>query len=812
MSVADSWDTDIQYLHPLPGSRLVSQSTTIILRFEKEHVINLEKDVSFAVYGSRSGPCIGETVLSSDSRTLIFKPSAEFQSGERVSVDISTPKHQDDYQYTFLISTTRYNNQQPLGEHNDFAFSDGREEYRIINGVSVPGDFPSFKPSVFNNPSEGMIFISTGNYLMILRNDGTPYYYRKTNSRLWGFTLQAGGMLSFMDGATPNIMDKRFEIIDYYKCGHGFKTDHHEFRYLKNGHTLLIAEDIQEEDMSLIVPGGKVNARIVGNHIQELDRDKNVIFEWRCWDHYDIADALHENLKAYTIRSVHMNAIDVDYDGHYLVSSRRLDEVTKIDRSTGEIIWRLGGRKNQFTFMNDPDGFTYQHDIRAVPGKPGHYTLMDNGNYHDPKYSRAVEYRLDIVTMTAEKVWEYRHTPDRYAYWMGNVQRLPNGNTVIGWSTNQLPKMTEVTPGKEIVYEGDFSDRANSYRVHRYQWDGKAIRPYLFVELYPDKVTLLFNQFGACNIEKFRIYADIHEHPTTLIDSTDNTYIHLTSLPNMSTNYFRVTSVDSSGVESDFSNEVSAFINLYEPGDNMILNGDFSDQSRHWRIEIDDPDMASWDIDDEDQFHMQVNYTRTNPADVKLIQQNLRMVEGVSYQLAFDAYADQDRILDVKVLDASLRVDYSRIGSLILTDEKQRYVYDFVMSDETDSESQIVFYFAHAAGEVVLDNISLKQRPSAVIEDIAVKNSMLFSNYPNPFNNQTMVEYRLKVATHVSLKVYDVLGRELITLCDRITDPGVHRISWDGLDARGRQMPSGIYFFRLKSNDREQVHKAIILK
>ena len=810
--MADSWDADIQYLHPLPDSRLVSQATTILLRFEKEHVLDLEDDVIFAVYGSKSGPCPGETVLSSDSRTLIFKPSSEFQSAERVSIEISTPRHRDDYHYSFLISPTRYNTQQTLVEDIDCAVSNGRDEYRIINGVSVPGDFPVFESSISKNPAEGMIFISTGNYLMILRNDGTPYYYRRTNSRLWDFTVQSGGMLSFVDGATPKIMDNRFEIIDYFKCGHGFKTDHHEFRYLKNGHTLLIAEDIQEEDMSLIVPGGKINAKIVGNHIQELDRDKNVIFEWRCWDHYDIADALHENLKAYTIRPVHMNAIDVDYDGHYLVSSRRLDEVTKIDRNTGEIIWRLGGRKNQFTFINDPDGFTYQHDIRAVKGKPKHYTLMDNGNYHDPKYSRAVEYRLDTESMTAEKVWEYRHTPDRYAYWMGNVQRLPNENTIIGWSTNQLPKMTEVTPGKEIVYEGDFSNHANSYRVHRYQWEGKAIRPYLFVELSSDKVTLLFNQFGARHIEKYRIYADIHEHPTTRIDSTDNTYIHLISLSNMNTYYFRVTSVDSSGVESEFSNEVSAFINMYEPGDNMILNGDFSDQSRHWRVEIDDPDMASWDIDDEDQFQMQVNYTRTNPADVRLIQQNLRMIDGVSYRLEFDAYADQDRIFDVKVLDASLREDYSRIGSLILTDKRKRYIYDFVMSDETDDQSQIVFYFAHSAGEVFLDNISLKQRPSGLSEEITSKKFTLFSNYPNPFNNQTMIRYRLDTAAYVSLKVYDVLGRELITLCEKTMDPGVHRVAWNGLDARGRQMPSGIYFFRLKSNDLERVRKAIFLK
>ena len=50
----------------------------------------------------------------------------------------------------------------------------------------------------------------------------------------------------------------------------------------------------------------------------------------------------------------HMNAIDVDTDGHILLSSRSTSEITKINRDTGEIIWRFGGVNNQFTFANDP--------------------------------------------------------------------------------------------------------------------------------------------------------------------------------------------------------------------------------------------------------------------------------------------------------------------------------------------------------------------------------------------------------------------------------------------------------------------------
>ena len=79
-----------------------------------------------------------------------------------------------------------------------------------------------------------------------------------------------------------------------------------------------------------------------------------------------------------------MNAIDVDTDGHILLSSRNTSEVTKINRDTGEIIWRLGGTHNQFTYVNDPlTGPRNQHAIRAVG--TNRYTLFDNGNVHSPQ-------------------------------------------------------------------------------------------------------------------------------------------------------------------------------------------------------------------------------------------------------------------------------------------------------------------------------------------------------------------------------------------------------------------------------------------
>ena len=66
------------------------------------------------------------------------------------------------------------------------------------------------------------------------------------------------------------------------------------------------------------------------------------------------------------IDPVHINSVAIDSDTSILISSRHMDEITKIDRRTGDIIWRLGGKKNDFTFINDTIGFSHQHSVSRL--------------------------------------------------------------------------------------------------------------------------------------------------------------------------------------------------------------------------------------------------------------------------------------------------------------------------------------------------------------------------------------------------------------------------------------------------------------
>jgi arylsulfotransferase ASST/type IX secretion system substrate protein len=276
---------------------------------------------------------------------------------------------------------------------------------------------------------------------------------------------------------------------------------------------LLMCYDSQRVDMRALVPGGDSAATVIGLIVQEIDRDKNVVFQWRSWDHFQITDATHENLLARQIDYVHGNAIELDTDGNLLISSRHMDEITKISRTTGEIMWRLGGKNNQFTFLNDSAGFSHQHAIRRLAN--GNIILFDNGNYHTPQFSRAVEYRLDEGKKTAELVWQYRNQPEAYGAAMGYAQRLENGNTLIGWgSTN--PSVTEVRPDGTKVFELTFDSGIFSYRAFRFPWktdpsSGGRGTPatYTLSQNYPNPFNTLTNILVGIPFESvisFKIY------------------------------------------------------------------------------------------------------------------------------------------------------------------------------------------------------------------------------------------------------------------------------------------------------------------
>ena len=172
---------------------------------------------------------------------------------------------------------------------------------------------------------------------------------------------------------------------------------------------------------------------------------------------------------------LHANSLAWDRDGGIVVSGRYINTVFKIDYPTGKVMWRLGGykaKRSDFTIVNDPlGGFSYQHSVRMLPN--GNMLLFDNGNNRPDQHTRAAEYKLDWEKKTATLVWSYPAEAEYpFRDCCGLVQRLKNGNTLIGWGgledndkAANIPVATEVTPDGKVVFELRSRSPMLPYRV-----------------------------------------------------------------------------------------------------------------------------------------------------------------------------------------------------------------------------------------------------------------------------------------------------------------------------------------------------------
>lgn len=314
----------------------------------------------------------------------------------------------------------------------------------------------------------------------IVDSTGIEIFSENFGKKGWDFKVNYNNKLSYFDRLSKGwfIMDSLQNEVDSVYCLNGYTADLHDFLALANGNYVLFAYDKQPYAMDTVVTGGDPNAIVEGLIIQELDANHNLIFEWKSWDHFHVTDNTYLSpWTAPTLNFIHANAIDIDFDGHFLVSCRNLDEITKIHRTTGDIIWRWGGSQNEFTFVNDYP-FTHQHSIRSLGNN--RYLLYDNGNHSGQYYpsgnnvSRAVEYELDTNLMVATKVWEFVHPDFLYTPSIGGVQRLPNGNTLIDFGNLQYQGrgsiVTEVDSNNQIVFQLEYDNGGNLYRAQKFDW------------------------------------------------------------------------------------------------------------------------------------------------------------------------------------------------------------------------------------------------------------------------------------------------------------------------------------------------------
>ncbi len=359
--------------------------------------------------------------------------------------------------------------------------------------AQLPADFPHITVSNYipSAVSPGCVFMAVaskmpevGVYLMIVTNNGSIIWHEKLAvPEIYDFKVLPNGHLacapfiaahSWTTGgdAVHQIRNENYALRETITGGNGYVADSHDFQLLPNGNVLQFGYYLTEVDMSQIVPGGHPAALVSGGVVQELDAQRNVIFQWRTWDHYPFTGNVTGTNAV--IEDFDLNTIDQDTDGNILIATPEWTK--KINRQNGETLWHLGGTENQFTFI----GVTQQegsndfggHNFKRLPN--GHVLIYDNGSKTGTGNSRVHEYVLDEVNKEATWVWTYAPSLGIQAWHGGSVQRLANGNTLIGWgsaSGDKTPAFTEVTPAGQKVFEAYFTNiKVESYRALRFNW------------------------------------------------------------------------------------------------------------------------------------------------------------------------------------------------------------------------------------------------------------------------------------------------------------------------------------------------------
>src|ERR687889_637548 len=317
---------------------------------------------------------------------------------------------------------------------------------------------------------------------MILDDRGEVVWFRPLqgrNGRAHDLKVQSyrgNSVLTWMDGVNEYvIVDHTYHEIARLSAGNGRDGDHHEFLISPQDTALITIYDKVPRDLSAL--GGSKDSVVWQGIVQELDIETGeVLFEWHSLDHVGLDESyatLSQDGRP-GFDYFHVNSIEVDNDSNLLVSARQTFAVYKIDRKSGEIIWRLGGKNSDFQ-MGEGTHFAFQHDARRLPD--GTISIFDNGSLifknGTPKAleeSRAIVLELDEERMRATLVREYTHPDKQYADAAGNMQVLPNSNVFVGWG--RALAISEFDEDGELLFDLRMSPEHRSYRAFRFAWSG----------------------------------------------------------------------------------------------------------------------------------------------------------------------------------------------------------------------------------------------------------------------------------------------------------------------------------------------------
>src|SRR5215210_8398174 len=342
------------------------------------------------------------------------------------------------------------------------------------------------------------------------------------------------------------IFEDSYREMARVRAGNGYQGDLHEFLITPQGTALLTTYNPVPADLSAV--GGPKYGAVWDGIAQEVDIETGeVLFEWHSLEHVGIEESYIEppSDPNYPYDYFHINSIDVDHDGNLLISARNTWTVYKVDRKSGKVLWRLGGKNSDFE-MGPGTQSAFQHDARRQ--RDGTISIFDNGAHPQVhEESRAILVELDEDKMNATLVRAYTSPQKLISTSQGNAQLLPDGNVFVGWGSE--PYISEFSYEGELILNGRFPPDGESYRAFRFPWKGRPTEaPTVALErLSDERVKLYASWNGATEVESWEVLAGERPGQLDSLGSVPRNGFETPMLVQTSHPYFAVRAKEGSG-------------------------------------------------------------------------------------------------------------------------------------------------------------------------------------------------------------------------------------------------------------------------
>lgn len=443
----------------------------------------------------------------------------------------------------------------PTGLQSFFTRPDLRPPTLTVTNLSVASatDTPRFillSPRV-DDPH------APGQGLMIVDRRGRMVWFQPTTSGSdFTFSIQnyrGQPSLTWWEGVVQSahgygvsiIGDASYRQLVTIKAGNHLQTDLHDLFLTSRGTAYITAYETR--NMNLTSVGGPQSQRTFVGHVQEIDlKTGRMLWDWDCTKFIPVAES-YELVSHHggAFDYIHVNSVAELDDGNLLISGRNTWALYKVDRKTGQIIWRLGGKKSDFKLDSNAE-FYWQHHARA-PGK-GVITLFDNA-VRKEKQSRGVVLAVDERAMTVKLEHEYLHPSGIDSTALGSVQLLGDGRVFVGWGDQ--PYFSEYSPGGTMLLDGQMPAGTRSYRAFTQDWVGRPLdKPRIAARADPAGGFVVHASWnGATEIDRWTVLAGAHQSSLQPVGSQEWTGFETTIAVNSNGPYFVAVAEDANGHE-----------------------------------------------------------------------------------------------------------------------------------------------------------------------------------------------------------------------------------------------------------------------